>query len=448
MTKSPKLAFGAEVDHVRLAKLLRRAHTIALDTGVAPGVVRQVVSESWNRSVAAGVDPERPAPRMLDAHDTAQHLAAHPMAGVLPKISELLSETLVESGYFAALSNADGVLLWSDGSERALQTAVPPRFLPGFTCSEDRIGTNAIGTALVVDQPVQIFSAEHFNQLLHGWTCAAAPVHDPDSGEVLGAIDLSGEFRTAHVHGLGLVAAVAKAAEGFLAAERLRADASLVRRYHDRYAAKSRRFTGVVSASGRVVHADPPDWLGARVDGTWGAGSWPQRDGTSIVAEPLGEGFVVWREGRAQPRAARVSVKVLGRDQATVVVPGGAQRQLRLRHSEIVALLALHPDGLTVRALAKLLYGSAEREKTVRPEIARLRNLLPGAVLSRPYRLAPHVRVDVARVEAGTTSTYSGPLLPRSIAPGIVAARDRLGDLVKQHPCNVLAPLDRSRPSA
>jgi hypothetical protein len=127
------------------------------------------------------------------------------------------SETMVQSGYFVAFSDADGVLLWSDGSERALQTAVAPRFLTGFTCREDRIGTNAIGTALVVDWPVQIFSAEHFNQLLHGWTCAAAPVHDPDSGVLLGAIDLSGEFRTAHVHGLALVAVVAKAAEGLLA---------------------------------------------------------------------------------------------------------------------------------------------------------------------------------------------------------------------------------------
>jgi hypothetical protein len=99
MTKSLGPAFGAEVDHVRLARLLRRAHTIALDTGVAPRVVRQVVSESWSRSVEAGVDPGRLAPRMLDAHDTALRLAAHPIVGVLPKISELLSEAMVESAW-------------------------------------------------------------------------------------------------------------------------------------------------------------------------------------------------------------------------------------------------------------------------------------------------------------------------------------------------------------
>jgi hypothetical protein len=218
--QSPWLTLGAESDHVRLARLLRRAHAIAMDTGVAPPAVRRVVSESWRRSADAGVDPGRPAPRMLDAQHTVERLAAHPISVLLPRVSRLLKEAMVESGYFAAFSDADGVLLWSDGSPRALRSAVAPRFLPGFLCREDRIGTNAIGTALVLDAPVQIFSAEHFNQLLHGWTCAAAPVHDPDSGEVLGAIDLSGEFRTAHVHGLALVTAVAMATEAWLAIPR------------------------------------------------------------------------------------------------------------------------------------------------------------------------------------------------------------------------------------
>jgi transcriptional regulator of acetoin/glycerol metabolism len=220
MTSTAKLALSAESDHLRLAGLLRRAHTIALDTGVAPQVVRPVISDSWQRSVAAGVDPERPAPRILDARSTAARLAVHPVGPLLSRISALLREALLESGYFVAFSDADGVLLWTEGSSRALRTAVAPRFLPGFLCSEDGVGTNAIGTALALDQPVQIYSAEHFSRLLHGWTCAAAPIHDPETGETLGAIDLSGDFRTAHLHGLPLVTAVATAAEAWLAAER------------------------------------------------------------------------------------------------------------------------------------------------------------------------------------------------------------------------------------
>jgi hypothetical protein len=418
MTSSPWLALDGDPDHVRLAGLLRRAHTIALDTGVAPQIVRRIVSESWRRSVEAGVDPERPAPRMLDARRTAERLAVHPVAAILPRVSVLLREAMIESGYFVAFSDAEGVLLWSDGSSRALRSAVAPRFLPGFFCSEDRVGTNAIGTALVLDRPVQIFSAEHFNRLLHGWTCAAAPVHDPDTSEILGAIDLSGEFRTAHVHALALVSAVATAAEGWLAAERRRADALLVGHYRERCGARPRPFSAVIAASGRVVHAEPPDWLRQPVAVVSGASTWTQSDGATIEAEPLGDGFLVWRAGRPRPRAAPLSITIAGRDRAVV----GTSRdrvELNLRHSEIVALLAAHPAGMTVRELARALYGSEAPLATVRAEITRLRRLIGDhVVLSRPYRFHERVRTDL---HGG-----AGPLLPRSTAPGIVQVRRSL----------------------
>lgn len=202
MPSIPDGAIGVDVDHLRLARALRRAHAVALDTGVAPPAVRRIVSESWRRSSAAGVDPSRPAPRLLDAHRTLKRLRSHPVAQALPGVTELLNDAMQESRYFVAFSDAEGVLLWTDGPAQALQSAVAPRFLPGFVSSENVMGTNAIGTAQVLDAPVQIFSAEHFNGLLHGWTRSAAPVHDPETGQILGAIDLSEEFRTGGVHSL------------------------------------------------------------------------------------------------------------------------------------------------------------------------------------------------------------------------------------------------------
>lgn len=416
---SSRLTLGADSDRARLAGLLRRAHTIALDTGVAPQVVRQIVSDSWQRSVAAGVDPERPAPRVLDARHTAERLAIHPVGPLLPRISKLLREALVESGYFVAFSDADGVLLWTEGSSRALRSAVAPRFLPGFLCSEDGVGTNAIGTALVLDQPVQIFSAEHFSRLLHGWTCAAAPVHDPDTREVLGAIDLSGDFRTAHVHGLPLVSAVATAVEAWLAAERRHAEELLARRHGDGSGSRRPLFNAVVSASGRVVHADPPGWLRSPVRVAGGAGVWPQGDGTQIEAERSEDHYLVWRGDEGRPAGQQVSVAIAGRPRAVVTTARG-RTELNLRHSEILALLAINPEGMTVRDLALALYGSPVPAATVRAEITRLRRRI-GAdlVLSRPYRLHGRVTTDVG--DAG-----GGPLLPESRAPGVARARRSL----------------------
>jgi len=435
MTGGPRLALGAGVDHVRLAGLLRRAHTIAMDTGVAPPLVRQIVSDSWRRSAEAGVDPARPAPRMLDAHATAERLRKHPFSGVLPKVSELLTEAMVDSGYFAAFSDAEGVLLWTEGSVRALRSAVQPRFLPGFMCSEGVVGTNAIGTALVLDHPVQIFSAEHFNQLLHGWICAAAPVHDPHTGETLGAIDLSGEFRRGHVHTLALVSAVARATEGWLAAERSRADERLRTHYLERWGDRRSDFSAAVTGCGRVLLSNPPGWLGPTAQVTSGSCTWLQADGTTISAEPFGDGFVVWRANKARPRERRerLAVKVLGRNRA-MVQRDRRSFELKLRHSEMVALFALAPTGLTVRELALQMYGNVEHESTVRAEVARLRSLVGDVLRSRPYRFDGSVRIDLAVVHqrladgdlAAARRQYAGPLLPLSVAPGVVAARERL----------------------
>jgi hypothetical protein len=348
---------------------------------------------------------------------------------------------MAESGYFAAFSDAEGVLLWSDGPARALESAVAPRFLPGFICSEERIGTNAIGTALVLDHPVQIFAAEHFNQLLHGWSCVAAPVHDPDTGQLLGALDLSGQFRTAHVHSLGLVTAVARAAEGWLAAERHRVEARLVDLYRERRRKGKQGPTAVISESGRVLQSDPSDWLGPCVDVLPGSDSWLQPDGTTIRREPLGTGFIVWPDGSRQAHDARsrqrMTVAVLGRDRATVLVDG-RPLALRSRHSEIIALLSLSPGGMTVRDLALALYGTSGHNATVRAEMARLRPLVGTNLCSRPYRLNCGVQVDVAIVArqialgnlAAARRRYTGPLLPGSRAPGVVAARDRLARAV------------------
>ena len=90
-------------------------------------------------------------------------------------------------------------------------------FVPGARWAETAVGTNAPGTAVAVDRPVQVFAAEHFIRRVQPWTCAAAPVHDPRTGRVLGAVDITGGDGLAHPHSLGFVQAVARAAESQLA---------------------------------------------------------------------------------------------------------------------------------------------------------------------------------------------------------------------------------------
>jgi hypothetical protein len=399
--RSPWVGIDPEVDPVRWARLLRRAHELALSKGTSPSILRELVARSWRRAARAGVDPDGPAPRMLDSAETARALEEHPVAHLLPLVESMLSEATEDARYFAVLSDAEGVLLWAGGHPDALEIAVGPGFLPGHLCSERAVGTNAVGTALELDHPVQIFSAEHFNRLLHGWTCSAAPIHDPESHEILGVLDLSGSFRTGHPHSLSLVSAVARVIEDKLAEELARRDERLRAVYLDRVALSSRERSALVTRAGRVLAASPRGWLGKRVRLS-DEGRVILPNGAQAVAEPIGErGRALLVRPLAPSRRARrpeLAVEALGRGRAAVV-SGGERIELSPRHSQIVALLGLHPEGLTSRALGRELYGAECNTVTVRAEISRLRRQL-GPVLARnPYRLDAHVSADPGQLE-------------------------------------------------
>jgi hypothetical protein len=97
-----------------------------------------------------------------------------------------------------------------------LRGAESMNFVPGARWDEGHAGTNAPGTALAVDHPLQIFATEHWSRPVQRWTCAAAPIHDPATGRLLGAIDVTGGDHLANPHSLALVRATALAAEAYL----------------------------------------------------------------------------------------------------------------------------------------------------------------------------------------------------------------------------------------
>ena len=174
---------------------------------------------SWRRCAQAGFDLERPtAPVAITAEEAAERWRSHPLSLAEPVLHELLADVHSDDDQVVLACDADGALLWLDGEPAVLDAAHEIHLEPGAIWSEPAAGTNAMGTALAVEHPIQIFSAEHLAEPVHGWTCSAAPVHDPRTGELLGVIDLSGEVATAHPHSLALVTAAARVVEAELAA--------------------------------------------------------------------------------------------------------------------------------------------------------------------------------------------------------------------------------------
>lgn len=345
---NPWLALARGADPTERISQVGRAHELFM-SGEPVREVRSVVADSWRRSAGAMVSPDGTAPIELSDGELEAYRAAHPLARVLPIFRDLLGGLADDGDHLMAVCDAHGRLLWVEGTASMLGGAESMNFVPGARWDEAHAGTNAPGTALVVDHPLQIFATEHFTRGVQRWTCAAAPIHDPATGRLLGAIDVTGGDHLANPHSLALVRATALAAEAYLGAHR------------------------------------------------------PQR----------------------------ATLTALGREDAALSV-GGKRLRLGRRHSELLVLLLVHPEGRTGDQLGFDLYADDLNPVTVRAELSRLRRILgPELLDSRPYRLRAEIDADFLTVTrllerglvAEALDAYTGPLLPSSDAPGVARLR-------------------------
>jgi hypothetical protein len=436
--RNPWLAIDATTSPALRAREVRRAWERFLG-GDGPEAVRGPIADSWRRSFAAGVDPGPggSAPSVADDDEAAARWEVHPLIAVAPLIRECFAGIADDAAHLMVVSDADGTLLWLEGAPGVrLAAANSMNFAVGALWSESGAGTNAIGTALAADHAVQVFAAEHFNEAVQAWTCAAAPVHDPDTGRVLGVIDLTSRMSTVHPHSFAVAVATAGAVEAHLRCLMHEHDGRLCARYRDRMLAGDDG-RALVTASGRVIATNPVDWMsGQRLAlPAWG-GEFVLPSGEHAFAEPLErDGFFIRRiEPAPAGRAAGIpQLRLLGEDRPCATVDG---RSIALgrRQAEMLALLCLNPHGLTTEQLGSDVYGDAASNSTVRGEVSRLRKLLGLAIETDPYRLAGHVESDVGRVRAlllrgavqEAAELYAGPLLPQSDAPGVERERDAL----------------------
>jgi len=368
---------------------VRQAHEHLLEQGTAPAGVREVVAESWLRSVAAGVDVDDCHPPVtLDGDLLSEYRATHPLAKVFPLIYDVIGRAAEDCDSVMAVTDAYGQLLWVRGKPSVLRQAESIRFVEGAQWDERHAGTNAPGTALRLDAPVTIKSAEHFVRPVQRWSCAAAPVHEPGSNTILGVIDITGGEDVDSPQTIAMVRAAARMAESELAR-------------HAAVAAAQHRGAGYPEAKYREA-------------------GYPEPRQETIPARQ-----------QIQPD---ISLSGLGRSECLLSV-GSRSFRLSPRHSEIMVILTACPGGLTGDELAYMLYPADVTSSTPRAELVRLRALLGDRLLaSRPYRLSCDVKSDWAAVSAQLAAgnlaealrLYRGPLLPHSEAPGVAELR---GDL-------------------
>ncbi|MBP6225826.1 MAG: sigma-54-dependent Fis family transcriptional regulator [Rhizobacter sp.] len=182
--------------------------------------IRRLIDDSWRRCQSAQVDPGRDkAPPALAEDALHTLLSEHDeLLNAGTSVMAHARQFLDETGTVMVLTTNDGVVLNLEGDPATAAAAAERiRMIPGSSWSEATVGTNAIGTALAIGQPVQIHSAEHYCAGIKRWTCSATVVRDPYNNSILGAIDVSGLNATYNRHSLALVVTTASRIESRLA---------------------------------------------------------------------------------------------------------------------------------------------------------------------------------------------------------------------------------------
>jgi transcriptional regulator of acetoin/glycerol metabolism len=181
--------------------------------GLIPKKIHPTLAGSWLRSREHGVDPfievAPPATDFLQS-DTEELLlkSARPYFDYFGKLVAI-SECVL------ALSNARGAIIHLEGrmEQKIRKLAERHNFLVGADWNEKAVGTNAIGTAITEKTNMLIHAEEHFSYAWHPYSCAASPVFDRASGEIIGVVDATSFSGSLHLHTIGWVAAVARLIE-------------------------------------------------------------------------------------------------------------------------------------------------------------------------------------------------------------------------------------------
>nr|WP_314420379.1 sigma-54-dependent Fis family transcriptional regulator [uncultured Erwinia sp.] len=172
-----------------------------------------LLNDSWFRSQLYGLDRTADDFPRIRPGELADVLASNAgLQNFAQHAVKRLAEKVAGKQSVVILSDASGLVLNTFGDMHALQKAQRFALAPGNLWSECGRGTNAIGTALAIDDGCEIFGDQHYLTSNQGLYCAAMPLQAPN-GQIAGVLDISGPAQYPHPATLAWVKEAAKQIE-------------------------------------------------------------------------------------------------------------------------------------------------------------------------------------------------------------------------------------------
>jgi transcriptional regulator of acetoin/glycerol metabolism len=191
-TRQPPVQFTAPTQ--RLDAIARARNALLSGLGKDTSMRLPLwLARSWERCLALGLQPDRAAHFDLHSPEHVRRVldANQSLVQTARPILENLGRAIADTGYFAILTNRDGMVVDVSGPIDRSDRRADLITRIGTDLSEGRVGTTAIGTALTERQPVWLHRGEHFFANTTAYSCAGAPLTGPDVA-CAGMLDVTG----------------------------------------------------------------------------------------------------------------------------------------------------------------------------------------------------------------------------------------------------------------
>jgi len=173
---------------------------------VREGAITEAIERSWRRCLASGIDTQSPSNIEVI---TAQELARkreqnHQLLTLARPEMETLSEQIAHTRNVVILTDDEGLILHSMGSQHLLHDEQRLALSAGTSWNESQRGTNAIGTAIFEQSALTVQGAEHFMSYHHSLNCSAVPIFGAEN-QLIATLDVSNDYNVSQQHTLALV---------------------------------------------------------------------------------------------------------------------------------------------------------------------------------------------------------------------------------------------------
>jgi transcriptional regulator of acetoin/glycerol metabolism len=178
----------------------RAQHAASVEAAIASGqAAKSALVASWRRSFCLHqLDPSLPRNPLRLTQEELQHARerVEPLTRAAQPGLDHLFQAVGTVGCCVLLADRAGVPVDRRGSAGDDATFQAWGLWTGAIWSEEREGTNGIGTCLIEKRPLRIDRGQHFLSRNIAMSCTAVPIYDHDA-RLVGALDVS-SCRTDH----------------------------------------------------------------------------------------------------------------------------------------------------------------------------------------------------------------------------------------------------------